>query len=175
MPFRSIAALFLAAAAASPLAAGGATIVTVAKPSWCGAEAFDPHAVVEALNELRRAQGLQSVVADGALAAAAQAHSDDLAAWGRLSHQGSDGASFVVRTSRARYTGVPRAENVAWNLPTAATVVKAWDRSPGHQENMLLPDITHVGIGFACSPRNGRFWTMVLGRSETGVQYAALD
>ena len=160
---------------AAPALAGGFTTVAVAKTSWCAAEDFDQRATIDALNALRRNQRLPLVEADMALAEAAQVHSEDLAGWGNLSHQGSDGSTFVARVERTRFDGTPRAENVAWNLPTAEAVVAAWDRSPGHQQNMLLADVTHVGIGFACSPTKGRFWTMVLGRKDGGIQLAVLD
>jgi uncharacterized protein YkwD len=172
MLLRVTAAILLCTA---PALAAGFTTVAVAKPSWCASKPFDTAPAVAALNTLRRQHGLRLVVVDDALAGAAQAHSDDLAAWGRLSHQGSDGSNFVVRTERTRFSGVPRAENVAWNLPSAEAVVLAWERSPGHRANMLLADVTHVGVGYACSPSNGRFWTMVLGRRDGGMQLAALD
>lgn len=158
----------------TPVLAAGFTTVAVAKPSWCAADAFDQHETVQALNALRLQHGLRPVETDISLAEAAQGHSDDLAGWGKLSHQGSDGSNFVVRAERVRFDGVPRAENVAWNLPTADAVVRAWDKSPGHHDNMMIADVTHVGIGFACSPTKGRFWTMVLGRKDGGMRYAAL-
>ena len=158
---------------AAPALAGGVPTVAVAKQSWCSTDGFDAGATVDALNALRRQNGLAEVTHDQALAAAAQEHSTDLAGWGKLSHAGSDGSNFVMRIGRTRFDGVPRAENVAWNLPTAEAVVRAWDKSPGHRANMLLDDVTHVGIGFACSPTKGRFWTMVLGRKDDATRFAA--
>lgn len=160
---------------ATPAAAAGFSTVAVAKQSWCAVDDVKPAEAVDALNDLRRAQGLSPVRVNMALTRAAQRHSDDLAGWGKLSHSGSDGSSFVDRAERARFDGVPRAENVAWNLPTSHAVVVAWDKSPGHRDNMMLDDVTDVGIGYACSPTKGRFWTMVLGRSEAGFTLAALN
>ena len=160
---------------ATPAAAAGFSTVAVAKHSWCAAGDVNPAEAVAALNDLRRAHGLSPVRPNMALARAAQRHSDDLAGWGKLSHSGSDGSNFVDRAERARFDGVPRAENVAWNLPTSAAVVVAWDRSPGHRDNMMLDDVTDVGIGYACSPTKGRFWTMVLGRAEAQFELAALN
>ena len=160
---------------ATPAMAAGFSTVAVAKHSWCAAGDVNPVEAVAALNDLRRAQGLSPVRPNMALTRAAQRHSDDLAGWGKLSHSGSDGSNFVDRAERARFDGVPRAENVAWNLPTSAAVVVAWDRSPGHRDNMMLEDVTDVGIGYACSPTKGRFWTMVLGRAEAQFALAALN
>jgi len=160
---------------ATPAVAAGFSTVAVAKQSWCAAGDVNPVEAVDALNDLRRAQGLSPVRVNVALTRAAQRHSDDLAGWGKLSHSGSDGSNFVDRAERARFDGVPRAENVAWNLPTSHAVVVAWDRSPGHHDNMMLGDVTDVGIGYACSPTKGRFWTMVLGRSEAQFELAALN
>lgn len=158
---------------ATPAVAAGFSTVAVAKHSWCAAGDVNPADAVAALNDLRRGQGLGPVRVSSALTRAAQLHSDDLAGWGKLSHSGSDGSNFVDRADRARFDGVPRAENVAWNLPTSEAVVVAWDRSPGHRDNMMLEDVTDVGIGYACSPTKGRFWTMVLGRRDADMQVAA--
>lgn len=160
---------------ASPAVAAGFSTVAVAKHSWCGSGDVQPVEAVEALNDLRRAEGLKPVRVNIALTRAAQRHSDDLAGWGKLSHSGSDGSNFVDRAERARFDGVPRAENVAWNLATSHAVVVAWERSPGHRDNMMLGDVTDVGIGYTCSPTKGRFWTMVLGRTDGGFELAALN
>ncbi|MBB4630429.1 CAP domain-containing protein [Sphingosinicella soli] len=172
MLMRLAAAAFLIA---TPAVAAGFSTVAVAKHSWCAADDVNPAEAVAALNDLRGAQGLAPVRVDMALTRAAQAHSEDLAGWGKLSHSGSDGSNFVDRADRARFDGVPRAENVAWNLPTSHAVVVAWDKSPGHRDNMMLDDVTDVGIGYACSSSKGRFWTMVLGRREGGFTLAALN
>ncbi len=159
---------------AAPVKAEQATVIPVSKPSWCEASSEARVRAAIVLNQYRRSEGLREVVLDEALDMAADAHSADLAAWGKLSHQGSDGANFVDRAERAQFRGVPRAENVAWNLRSPDAVVKAWWDSPGHKANMLLPDVTHVGIGSACSPQKGHFWTMVLGRKGGRVTYASL-
>jgi uncharacterized protein YkwD len=62
------------------------------------AGAQDPAGDLLALiNNARLSQGLPPYVISGELAAAAQRHSDDMAATGQVSHTGSDGSSDVQR------------------------------------------------------------------------------
>jgi uncharacterized protein YkwD len=126
------------------------------------------------LNQYRQKKGLRTVSLDAALDAAAHAHARDQAENGHMSHVGSDGSDFVARAERANFDGLPRAENVAWNFASVESVMAAWHRSPGHYANMMLDDITHVGIGAACS-ENGPYWAMVLGRRDGGIETAFLQ
>ena len=57
----------------------------------------------------------------------------------RLSHDGFQ--------SRLRRAGSPLCvENVAWNYPTAETVLDGWRHSPSHHISLLDPQVLRVGV-----------------------------
>ncbi len=39
-------------------------------------------------------------------------------------------------------------ENIAKGQSSAEEVVDGWMNSPGHRENMLSDDFTHIGVGY---------------------------
>lgn len=151
---------------ASPcLAGGGDAEIPVTGRADCavGPQAVDPAAALDAANRLRAAAKLPPVAWSAALARAAQAHAEDLAARARLSHIGGNGSRMTERVQTAGYAGFARAENVAWNQPNTGEVMEAWAESAAHRENMLLPDVREIGIGYACASDKGRFWVLDLG------------
>lgn len=48
------------------------------------------------------------------------------------------------------------AETIAIGLRTDEEVIKGWMETPGHRENILTPEYTHIGIGY---DKNGNCWT----------------
>lgn len=166
--FRAAGMALVMAFAPMVQAGSGDVRLKVGAPSAC---AIDPAQaartrsdIIDSVNLIRAAYGLEAVRASAALMAAAQAHAEDLAQAGLLSHHGSDGTTMVHRVSRAAYAGHARAENIAWGQRSGAAVMAAWHDSPGHLANMLIADADDIGVGHACLPQTGHFWTMLLGR-----------
>ncbi|GGP45340.1 hypothetical protein GCM10010287_12400 [Streptomyces variabilis] len=95
--------------------------------------------------------------------AAAQAHSADMVARDFYAHTAPDGSKPWDRAaaagSRCRTVG----ENIACGQRSAAEVVRGWMNSPGHRANILKPEFTHIGVGFAGGGRAGTYWTQVFG------------
>jgi uncharacterized protein YkwD len=102
-----------------------------------------------------------------ALTEAAKAHSRDLAKWDRISHYGSDGSNPWDRVKRAGYNAKVAAENVGTGQASLEEVIKGWKASPGHNKNLLLSDIEHMGIALVQDPKTEfkTFWTLVVGAS----------
>ncbi|MEU6645033.1 CAP domain-containing protein [Saccharomonospora sp. NPDC046836] len=111
------------------------------------------------MNAERADAGCAAVTIDSRLAAAAQAHSDDMAQNEYLDHTSQDGTSF---DKRMRQHGYPRpaAENIAMGLSSAQAVMDAWMSSDGHRRNILNCDITAIGVGLNA---NGWYWTQAFG------------
>lgn len=118
--------------------------------------------VASLVNAERARAGLAPLQIDARLMLAAQRHSEDQAAMGRMSHFGSDGSTVAIRLDRVGYAYRGWAENVAYGQPDAATVVTAWMNSPGHRDNNLGPN-TQLGVGLAYSASGTPYWTMVFG------------
>lgn len=126
------------------------------QPASAGSDTDVLRAVVAQINAARAAQGLAPVVVDGRLTAAAAAHNSQLAAQGRLSHDGF-GARMQALIA-AGYGFV--AENVAAGQPTPDAVVAAWLQSPVHRANLLQPVVSAVGVARSEGPKV--FWTLIL-------------
>ena len=101
------------------------------------------------------------------LTEAAKAHSRDLAKWDRISHYGSDGSNPWDRVKRAGYNAKVAAENVGTGQASLDEVIKGWQASPGHNKNLLLADVEHMGVALVQDPRTEfkTFWTLVVGAS----------
>ncbi|MFJ6671512.1 CAP domain-containing protein [Actinosynnema sp. NPDC091369] len=118
--------------------------------------------VVELTNAERAANGCPALTADDRLAAAARAHSADMAANNYFDHVSQDGRSFVDRVKAAGYPS-PGAENIAAGQRTAEAVVKGWMDSPGHRANILNCKLKALGVGMARGGSYGIYWTQNFG------------
>jgi uncharacterized protein YkwD len=125
---------------------------------------LDPDRARELINSYRRQKGLRPLKLNAMLTEAAKAHSRDLAKWDRISHFGSDGSNPWDRVKRAGYAAKLAAENVGTGQATIEEVIKGWQKSPGHDKNLLLADAEHMGIALVQDPRTEfkTFWTLVI-------------
>lgn len=108
---------------------------------------------VAAINKYRKEKGLNPVSIDAKLTRAASVHAKDLARWDRISHYGSDGSNPWDRVKRAGYNAKVAAENVGTGQTTFAEVLKGWQESPGHNRNLLMSDVVHVGLALEHVPK----------------------
>lgn len=122
----------------------------------------------EATNAQRSAAGRSPLSLSASLTAVAQAHAEDMARRQTLSHTGGDGSDMEERVRRVNYRFGAIAENVASHSGSrnAARVVnEQWMNSEGHRRNMLNPEFTEVGIGYA-SNGNSHYYVQVFGRPQ---------
>lgn len=111
------------------------------------------------VNEQREFAGCSSVRVSPTLGDSAQAHSDDMARQGRLSHESSDGTSFRDRVESHGYDD-PAAENLAMGVNSPRAVVDNWMAQDAHRANITDCDVTALGVGLN---ENGWYWTLDLG------------
>lgn len=105
--------------------------------------------VLVLVNEARAAEGLSPVSLSLTLASAAQAHAEAMAADDFFDHQNPlTGSTPQARATAAGYDGLV-GENIAAGDETPADVVASWLSSPGHRANILDPDYTEMGVGYA--------------------------
>jgi len=103
-------------------------------------------AVLELVNAERANNGLESVRWNCWLSDAARAHSIDMVRRGFHDHPCPDGYRHCDRISGSWRIA---AENIARGFRTPEEVVEAWMNSEkGHRENILNPELTHMGVGF---------------------------
>jgi uncharacterized protein YkwD len=133
-----------------------------------GATKLDAEHARDVINKYRQASGLKPLKLNASLTDAAKNHSRDLAKWDRISHYGSDGSNPWDRVKRSGYNAKVAAENVGTGQATIDEVLKGWKESPGHNKNLLLGDVEHMGIALVQDPKTEfkTFWTLVIGAAN---------
>jgi uncharacterized protein YkwD len=134
--------------------------------------------IIEATNDFRRQNALSPLAADVRLIVIAQNHARNMARqdkFGDSDQNGHvlDGRDLAYRIQVGGYAYARVAENVGYQLnrrDPAGSMMAGWRRSTGHRRNMLLPDITEIGVG-AAQGRSGRwYFVQVFGRPAQPVQ-----
>ena len=95
----------------------------------------------------------------------AKAHSEEMARYSYLAHQGRNGSTPA---QRARAGGYPTqgvvGENIASGPTTANEVVSGWLASPGHCENIMDGRFVEMGLAYAVNLTSQAdiYWTQLL-------------
>lgn len=110
--------------------------------------------VFELTNAERVSRGLRPLIWHEGLAQVSRAHSIDMVTRGFFAHTCPSGIGLRGRVDNAGIRGWwMLAENLA-GAPTPEQAVMQWMASPGHRDNILNPNLTHLGVGF-----HGNRWT----------------
>jgi uncharacterized protein YkwD len=117
------------------------------------------------ISAYRRAHGLPAVKLDGRLNEAALKQARAMAASGTVSH--SAAGSFSSRVADLRKAKVFKnlaAENIGAGFLTFAEMLKQWEDSSGHRENLLMAGARKVGVASVDNPKSAyrKFWAMVI-------------
>lgn len=147
-----------------------ATSHSTAPPDTSGIEHSEEieKLILELVNENRRKanSALKELSWDETLQHIARAHSDDMLARRFFDHVNPDGLSAGDRIALAHRqlignTGENIFRQSGYSVSdarqTAALIVRELMASPGHRENILRPEFTHLGVGV--SLRNGEVRT----------------
>lgn len=113
-----------------------------------------------AISAYRRAHGMTAVKLDGKLNAVALKQAQAMAATGSVSH--SAGGSFPSRVAPLRKSRA--AENIGAGFLTFIEMLKEWENSSGHRENLLMSGARRVGVAFVDNQKSPyrKFWAMVI-------------
>jgi Cysteine-rich secretory protein family len=116
--------------------------------------------LAETISRYRQEHGLSAVKTDPQLTAIAERQAKAMAASGIMDH--SVAGSFSSRISGA-HTGVA-AENIAAGTKTWAETFRAWQKSPGHNANLLQARADSVGVAVARNEQTPykTYWAMVI-------------
>lgn len=113
-------------------------------------------AVLDVTNKERQKAGLSPLQVDTKLMNSARQKSADMAKNRYFSHTSPTYGSPFDQMKANGISYRSAAENIAMGQRTAAEVVQAWMDSPGHRQNILTAEFTHIGIGYDA---NGHYWT----------------
>ncbi|WP_462202764.1 CAP domain-containing protein [Frankia sp. CcWB3] len=164
LPAARASALALAAPVTAPSASAPAPAVISPRPPYLPASWTSlVGQVVTSTNLERRAAGCPPLIVDLRLAAAAQAHSVDMATAGYFGHDSPDSRSPFDRIAAAGFSFSIAAENIAAGQRTVAEVMRGWMNSPDHRSNILTCSLTRIGVGYATGGRYGTYWTQDFG------------
>ena len=125
---------------------------------------LDMDVALSDFNAYRAKMGLSSVRYSDKLNKASQLHAEDMARAGDASHTGTDGSAHGDRVQRQAYYFTIAAENVASGQKSWEKVFAAWQKSPGHNENLLRPDVTDFGLALVYDPDSAyqTYWAMLV-------------
>jgi len=132
--------------------------------------------VLELTNEHRANNGLNPLTLNQELNASAYGHSRDMAQQDFFDHTGADGSSFSDRNLEVGYASDVSAENIAAGGPTPEETVQQWIDSPGHNRNLLNPELTELGVGYFYLENDtgtenlNHYWTQVFGSGDTNPE-----
>jgi hypothetical protein len=120
--------------------------------------------MADMVSRYRREHGLSSVKIDPQLTAIAERQAKAMAASGIMDH--SVAGSFATRISGADVGGA--AENIAAGTHSWADTFRMWQKSPGHNANLLRSRADRVGFAVAHNEqtRYKTFWAMVIAEGE---------
>lgn len=110
------------------------------------------------INDLRQHNRRLPLAVHPRLVEVAARHAADLRAQGRLAHFSADSGSLTTRLKAAGVATRRVAENLA-EADDPRGAIRALLDSPGHKRNLLLRDMTHIGVGVS-----GRYYAVVLAR-----------
>jgi len=132
-------------------------------------EPLDLELAVVELNNYRNQMGLNVVSLDPKLVLSSQVHAEDMATHGMVSHTGTDGSAHTDRMIKNGYLYSIAGENVASGQDSWGKVFQAWKDSPGHNENLLMPEATHFGVAlvFEKSTQYRYYWAMIMAAPQT--------
>jgi uncharacterized protein YkwD len=123
-----------------------------------------PNAVIDAVNAVRSANGLAPFKVNGALMAAAQAHSEYQASIGSTTHTGRGGSDPGSRAVAAGYGGGSVIENIYGGMGATPQQAVNWWRGDGiHLATLLSTRHTEAGAGVAVSDAGVVYYTLDVG------------
>ena len=107
--------------------------------------------VVDRTNALRKENGIAALTANDKLMQAAQVRADEMAANTVYSHTRPDGRKYTTVTD-CKYIGENIHRIADWALQdktVSEVAVWSWNRSAGHQDNLLDKTYAEIGVGLA--------------------------
>jgi uncharacterized protein YkwD len=107
--------------------------------------------LLNATNSERTNNGKTTLKLNSTLSQAAQAKANDMTARNYWSHKTPEGQDPWVFFNKVGYSYLKAGENLAYGFTTSRDTVTGWMNSPSHRDNLLDPDFSEVGFGYANS------------------------
>jgi uncharacterized protein YkwD len=113
-----------------------------------------------AISAYRHTHGLPKVRMDSRLSAVALKQARAMALTGSVSH--SAAGSFEFRVASLRKSRA--AENIGAGYLSFSEMLRQWEDSAGHRQNLLMSGARHVGVASVANSKSPyrKFWAMVI-------------
>lgn len=149
----------------SPIPTPAPTPTPTPTPSPSALESATEQAIVDAVNAVRRQNGLATLTIDPKLVSMAHIHANDMARLQSMEHDlpGAAQPSLLDRAKFVGYNFSTLGENIAYNYQDAASVMDGWMNSPGHRANILGASYTQIGVGVAHDSTGAPYYCQVFG------------
>lgn len=126
--------------------------------------------MLDSVNALRGAQGLEPVELNPQLNAAAATHAQDMSLQNRPWHFGSDGSSPIDRLFRVGYEGRLVGENISETYETELETLAAWMEQEDTRRTLLAAEARDLGFAWFQEQNGKIWWTLVMGNPEAEAQ-----
>lgn len=115
--------------------------------------------VVRLVNQERGKMGLKPVTMTANVKAAAQVRAKEIQT--SFSHTRPDGRNFQTALQEQNVSFRGNGENIAWGQKSPEQVMSVWMNSEGHRKNIMNPNFTTIGVGYAQSANGTNYWTQL--------------
>lgn len=105
--------------------------------------------MIDLVNDARLTSLLTPLTHDLDLTAVAQAHADDMVARDFVDHVNPDGHDAIWRVQNAGISFHGLGENISAGFDNMDAAHTSFMNSSVHRENILKPEATHIGVGYA--------------------------
>jgi uncharacterized protein YkwD len=120
---------------------------------------LDHQKIRDAISSYRESNGLARVVDDPVLQQAAQHQANAMAETGRLDH--SVEGAFAERVAAIGRASSHAVENLSVGRDSFAAAFSSWRQSELHNQNLLDPHVTRMGIGKA-DASGATYWALIM-------------
>jgi uncharacterized protein YkwD len=117
------------------------------------------------ISAYRRAHGLPAVMLDNRLDAIALKQARAMASSGTVSHSvGGEFSTRVAGLGKSKVFKNKAAENIGAGYLSFSEMLKQWEDSTGHRENLLMVGARRIGVASVDNPKSPyrKFWAMVI-------------
>ena len=122
-------------------------------------------ALFQSINAERAGQGMSALAAHGCAVYVGQVRSNDMASLGYFSHTSPNGSTAFSLLDAYAVPHGWAGENLARNnyplAETVAVAIRDLMASQGHRANILSPNYSQLGVGFAEDAAGMKYFTMV--------------
>ena len=115
-----------------------------------------PAVLTDETNVSRATEGLAALTYNPLLEKAATLKAHDMAEKGYFAHTSPAGVTPWYWLSEAGYEFKAAGENLAVNYFDSKDVAEAWMKSPTHRANVMNPQFSEIGVGFAEGTYEGK-------------------